>query len=114
MGFANFTHERMTALLQKFGQGKGKFIEEKQTKVGREPVLLEIGKVNDLTLVKGAADSLLCWRDEEGNFCKLPLNKKDNIGVERLNSGREAMVILGEVERDKGDRQIIRKFYREE
>ncbi len=116
--FENFNLAAMEQLAKRFEIGKGEFIEEKQTKLGQEPPVIETKTIHNMGFVAtGDAEALLFWQSDQNELHRLILTKeRDSIGVERLSDGREAMVFMRDNKKPVGSGKhtiTIRKFYRE-
>ncbi len=113
--FSNFTKDRFQKIWDKVIGGNQNLIREKHVKVGNElPVVYQ----NKMTRAKvwfenGDDDGVtMSWNNERGEFTRLRIEKDSLIGVQKADSGEEAVVVM-RYKKDpvNGDKQTIRKYY---
>ena len=111
-GFKSFTQDRFEEVWTRILGGKENIIKEKQVKIGEEPPVVEIERMTDVRTTFNAEkdSSTISWKDKNGETELLSINPGCSVGFERAKTGEEAVVIM----ETSGDKQTIRKFYKNE
>lgn len=110
--FKSFTKDRFKEVWNRVIGGEESIVREKQVKRGQEPPVIKIEKITGVKAMfdAGKNNSIISWKDEEGAEKDLPINRDYFVGVQRAQTGQEAVVIMN----TSGDRQTIRKYYKGE
>lgn len=95
---------------------ESKIVREKIIKYGDEPPISKKEKLNNFGIVYEEDIAVLHWRNEDGKFKHLPVNKDFFVGVEEnLDTSEKAVVLKYYRIDDEGNiKQTIRKFSKDE
>ena len=92
-------------------------VREKQIKVGNKAPMVDTIKMKGVKIWAESGDDeevLMTWCDENDVFKRLKIKKDDFVGVEIMDNGERAVVVMkSKKDPIEGKKQIIRKYYRE-